>query len=154
MRICHENYLTYFIFVLAIIGVFLMLGISAASTGESRVLFGEIDASINSLGVNDFGTHYFEFEYNGESTLFYSGYAKSSPVYPIQTRSVSEIWEITPSGFFCGTGLGLVAIHPNESVVFQTNHAGKDIRVGIRVRTDPTLRVNSKLIWSEEREES
>ena len=48
-----------------------------ASTNGSRVLLGEIDAAVNSLRVDALGNHYFEFENNGEGSLYFSGYRKA-----------------------------------------------------------------------------
>ena len=119
-----------------------------ASTGESRVLLGDIDATVELLSVDALGNHYFEFENNGEGTLYFSGYGKHSPVYSIQIRDVSGIWQRRANGFFCGTGLGTAVINPGESVFFEDSRNGEDVKVGIAVSTDPTLKFNTKVVWS------
>ena len=69
-------------------------------------------------------------------------------MYSIQIRDDSGVWQKRASGFFCGTGLGIAVVDPGESLFFETNRAGEDVKVGVAVSTDPTLKINTKVVWS------
>ena len=130
--------------------MFLLVGFAMTPTAESRVLLGDIDASIELLSVDAWGNRYFKFKNEGEGSLYFSGYGNSSPVYSIKIRDESGIWQRAPSDFFCGTGLGTAVINPGETVFFDRNEYGESVRVGVAVSTDPMFQYNSKVIWSDE----
>lgn len=128
--------------------LFLFVSIAVAQSDDTRVLFGEIDASIELLSVDVFGTHYFALENHGEGSLYFTGYGKHSPIYSIKLLDESGEWKMQSKGFICGTGLRTVDIKPGQAVFFEARGNGEDLKVGVNVRTDEEDMVNSAMIWS------
>ena len=82
-----------------------------------------------------------------DSTLWYSGYGKSSPIYAFETQA-AEGWQNQSFGW-CGTGLERQALRAGESVQFSVGFPPDPtgpFRISVNVATERDLQESAAIV--------